>query len=93
MIKMYNRVIKVLLHIFQASEETEAERRRAQFTPPFQQLVTFVRGRVRYPQMYKDFRKDEKADFKSNRLAVGETLQDAAGELNFETEAFYTICY
>lgn len=62
---------------------TEQNRRLELFRPAFEQLVGLIRGRVRYPEDYHTWHADERADFKRLRVAVGETLLDAARELPF----------
>jgi hypothetical protein len=57
----------------------EYEQRLAKFRPPFMKLVTLIRGRVRYPDDFDAWHKDEKLDFRRSRYAVADTLVDAAG--------------
>ena len=62
----------------------ERERRRALFAPAFAQLVRNVAGRVRYPDDYGAWSRDQRADFKRARHAVGDACLDAAGVLGGE---------
>lgn len=64
-----------------AVPKDEAERRLSVFKPVFQRLVTLIRGRVRFPDDFDTWHRDEKADFKRGRVAIGDTLMDAAGVL------------
>ena len=59
----------------------EAERRLSVFKPVFQRIVGLIRGRVRFPNDFDELHRDEKADFKRGRVAVGDTLMDAAAVL------------
>ena len=53
----------------------------AAFTPAFEALVTAIAGRVAWPPGHEAWRRDERADFKRARAAVGGTLTDAAAVL------------
>ena len=59
----------------------EQQRRLNAFTPAYKQLVTMVVQHVRYPADYRNWHKDELQEFKHNRYAISETLEDAAGQL------------
>lgn len=56
----------------------EQSRRLELFRPAFEQLVGLIRGRVRFPDDFETWHHDERADFKRARIAVGDTLLDAA---------------
>lgn len=45
----------------------------------FEQLVAVVRGRVRYPEDFDTWHRDDQDEFKRSRYAIGDTLLDAAG--------------
>jgi transportin-3 len=64
-----------------AVPKEEADRRLSVFIPTFQRLITLIRGRVRFPNDFSTWHRDEKADFKRARVAVGDTLMDAAAVL------------
>lgn len=59
----------------------EYEQRLAKFRTPFMKLVALIRGRVRYPDDFDSWHKDEKLDFRRSRYAVADTLVDAAGAI------------
>lgn len=52
----------------------ERGRRIALFVPVFERLVLLIRGRVRYPSRYDQWHRDERADFKRSRYAIGRGL-------------------
>ena len=60
--------------------QAEQNRRVALYMPAFEQLVLIMRGRVRYPSDYDQWHRDERSDFKRHRMAIGDTLLDAACE-------------
>ena len=60
--------------------QAEQTRRLAVFVPAFEQLVGLIHGRVRFPDDYDQWHRDERADFKRHRVAIGDTLLDAACE-------------
>uniref|UniRef100_A0A1D2AEU2 Importin N-terminal domain-containing protein n=1 Tax=Auxenochlorella protothecoides TaxID=3075 RepID=A0A1D2AEU2_AUXPR len=62
----------------------ESRRRLAVFAPVFERLVGMVRGRVRFPDLFDSWHRDEQADFKRARVGVGDTLIDAATVLGGE---------
>ncbi|KAL4538826.1 hypothetical protein Ndes2526B_g02895 [Nannochloris sp. 'desiccata'] len=64
-----------------AVPKEEADRRVSVFIPTFQRLVTLIRGRVKFPNDFSTWNRDERADFKRARVAVGDTLMDAAAVL------------
>jgi transportin-3 len=64
-----------------AISDEEQRRRVAIFTPTFERLVSLIRGRVRFPAGFEDWHRDERLDFKRGRVAIGDTLVDAAGVL------------
>ncbi|KAG2500508.1 hypothetical protein HYH03_001285 [Edaphochlamys debaryana] len=66
-----------------AEEASERERRRQFFLPAFERLVQLIRGRVREPEVYSSWSKDEKHDFRAAREEVGDTLEDSAAVLGF----------
>lgn len=45
----------------------ESRRRLAVFAPVFERLVGMVRGRVRFPDLFDSWHRDEQADFKRAR--------------------------
>lgn len=49
------------------------------FLQGFEQLVGVVRGRVRYPDDFDSWHRDDQDEFKRSRFAIGDTLLDAAG--------------
>lgn len=51
------------------------------FLQAFEQLVNVVRGRVRYPDDFESWHRDDQDEFKRSRFAIGDTLLDAAGAL------------
>lgn len=61
-----------------AVNPAEQSRRLDLFRPAFEQLVGLIRGRVRYPDDLDTWHHDERADLKRARVAVGDTLLDAA---------------
>jgi transportin-3 len=67
-----------------ADSDAERARRRALFAPAFAQLVRNVAGRVRHPDGYASWRRDQRAEFKRARAAVGDTCLDAAAVLGGE---------
>lgn len=66
------------------STDTERARRRGLFVPAFARLVESIQGRVRYPEDFANWRKDERADFRRARYAVADTLVEAAAVLGGE---------
>ena len=56
----------------------QAEQRRQMFAPAFSKLVSLIGRRVQYPDDFKNWRKDQKADFRKARYSVADTLLDAA---------------
>ncbi|GFR52886.1 hypothetical protein Agub_g15518, partial [Astrephomene gubernaculifera] len=64
-------------------EAAERERRRQFFLPAFERLVQLIRGRVREPESYPTWSKDEKHEFRAARDEVGDTLDDSAAVLGF----------
>ena len=88
-----SRALTVGLHpqpLFASEEEEpvvareEAERRLTIFSPTFQRLITLIRGRMRYPDDFDTWHRDERSDFKRGRVAVGDTLLDAAAVVGGE---------
>ncbi|GAX77385.1 hypothetical protein CEUSTIGMA_g4831.t1 [Chlamydomonas eustigma] len=67
------------------SSDLDPERvRRAQFfRPAFEKLVTVVRGKVRYPEQWSAWSKEQHADFKRQRLDISDVIEDAVGVLGF----------
>jgi transportin-3 len=59
----------------------ESQQRVVRFTPAFRRLVELIRGRVRFPDDYESWHTDEKGEFRRGRVAVGDTLIDAAAVL------------
>lgn len=59
----------------------ESQQRVARFSPAFRRLVELIRGRVRFPDDYDSWHTDEKGEFRRGRVAVGDTLIDAAAVL------------
>ncbi|BDA46876.1 Transportin-3 [Coccomyxa sp. Obi] len=68
----------------QPASEEEMRRRVAVFTPAFEQLVTLLRGRVRFPADWDSWEQDDRDDFKHARQDVSDALLDAAGVLGGE---------
>ncbi|KAI5076843.1 hypothetical protein GOP47_0008908 [Adiantum capillus-veneris] len=64
--------------------ELEMERRVAIFRPIFELLLSLVSYRVKFPEGFETWRKDEMADFKQTRYAVADVLMDAAAVLGGE---------
>ncbi|KAH7433967.1 hypothetical protein KP509_07G095100 [Ceratopteris richardii] len=62
----------------------EMERRASIFRPIFEHIISLVSHRVKYPQGFESWRKDEIADFKQTRYAVADVLVDAAAVLGGE---------
>ena len=58
----------------------EQQRRLDAFTPAYQQLVTVVVHSVQYPSNYHEWHRDELQEFRHNRYAISEILEDAAGK-------------
>lgn len=58
----------------------EQQRRLDAFTPAYERLVTVVVHNVQYPSDYHDWHRDELQEFRHNRYAISETLEDAAGK-------------
>ena len=50
-----------------AASDSERERRRSFFKPAFERLVTLIRGRLRYPESWSSWSKEEHIDFKRQR--------------------------
>eukprot|EP00240_Pyramimonas_obovata_P002590 CAMPEP_0118943288 /NCGR_PEP_ID=MMETSP1169-20130426/38014_1 /TAXON_ID=36882 /ORGANISM="Pyramimonas obovata, Strain CCMP722" /LENGTH=723 /DNA_ID=CAMNT_0006888509 /DNA_START=206 /DNA_END=2373 /DNA_ORIENTATION=- len=71
---------KVLPRVEGGAEAAAAEqaRRVAFFKPAFVRLIQSIQGRVRYPDGFDHWRKDQKAEFKRARYMVADTLMDAA---------------
>lgn len=65
--------------------EDEVKRRVALFSPTFERLVALIRGRVRFPEDFGDWHRDERIEFKRARVAIGDTLMDAAAVLGGAT--------
>ena len=55
-----------------SDDAAEAERRRQFFLPAFERLVALIRGRVREPEGYNSWSKDEKHEFRTARDEVGD---------------------
>jgi hypothetical protein len=58
----------------------EQQRRLDAFTPAYQRLVTVVVHNVQYPSNYHEWHRDDLQEFRHNRYAISETLEDAAGK-------------
>lgn len=58
--------------------DDERQRRVALFTPTLERLVALIRGRVRFPDGFDGWHRDERQEFKRARMAVGDTLIDCA---------------
>ena len=58
----------------------EQQRRLDAFTPAYERLVTVVVHNVQYPSDYHEWHRDELQEFRHNRYAISETLEDAAGK-------------
>eukprot|EP00887_Chlorella_sp_A99_P006855 scaffold2.g6855.t1 len=58
--------------------DEERARRVAIFTPILERLVALIRGRVRFPDAFDSWHRDERQEFKRARIAVGDTLIDCA---------------
>jgi len=56
----------------------EQQRRRSFFAPAFERLVALIRGRVRFPENYELWGRNERSDFKAGRHDVGDTLVESA---------------
>ncbi|KAH9301503.1 hypothetical protein KI387_013086 [Taxus chinensis] len=67
-----------------AAIEAEKERRRTIFRPIFELLVSLVSFRVMYPLDYEELSREDLADFKRTRYAVGDILLDASSVLSGE---------
>uniref|UniRef100_A0A0D6R4R4 Uncharacterized protein n=1 Tax=Araucaria cunninghamii TaxID=56994 RepID=A0A0D6R4R4_ARACU len=65
--------------------EAERERRLNIFQPTFELLVSLVSFRVMYPQDHEELSREDLADFKRTRYAVGDILLDASSVLSGET--------
>jgi len=85
----WHALMRVLRPDYESSEETataqtrqlpapEIERRRLLFAPAFSRLVSLISGRVQYPSDFKQWRKDQRSDFRKARYSVADTLVDAA---------------
>ncbi len=61
-------------------DTAESQRRLELFKPAFSQLVALICGRVRYPDDWDTWHRDDKDDFMLQRYSVGDTLLDATGE-------------
>ena len=61
-------------------ENAESRRRLELFKPAFSQLVALIAGRVRYPDDWDTWHRDDQDEFRQQRYSVADTLQDAAGE-------------
>jgi transportin-3 len=68
-----------------ALSKEESSRRIAIFAPHLERLVVLLRTRVRFPDDFDTWHRDERLDFKHARLAVGDTLLDVAAVLGGET--------
>lgn len=53
-----------------ALTQEETQRRLGVFAPVFERLVGLVRGRVRFPDSYDSWHRDEQADFKRARCGA-----------------------
>ena len=58
----------------------EQQRRLEAFKPAYQRLVSVVVSSVQYPANYQELHRDEMQDFRHDRYAFTETLEDAAGQ-------------
>ena len=58
----------------------EGQRRLELFKPAFSQLVALICGRVRYPDDWDTWHRDDRDEFRQQRYSVADTLLDAAGE-------------
>lgn len=58
----------------------DSRRRLELFKPAFSQLVTLICGRVRYPEDWDTWHRDNRDEFKQQRYSVADTLLDAAGK-------------
>ncbi len=61
-------------------DTAESQRRLQLFKPAFSQLVALICGRVRYPNDWDTWHRDEKDDFMHQRFNVADTLLDATGK-------------
>ncbi|GLJ30869.1 hypothetical protein SUGI_0613730 [Cryptomeria japonica] len=68
----------------EAAIEAEKERRLTIFRPTFELLVSLVSFRVMYPHNYERLSREDLADFKRTRYAVGDILLDASSVLSGE---------
>lgn len=66
------------------AHNAEQQRRLDAFTPAYQQLVTVVVHNVQYPSDYHEWHRDELQEFRHNRYAISETLEDAADVLGWQ---------
>lgn len=64
-----------------AISKEESKRRIGIFRPYFERLVISLRTRVRYPDDFDEWHRDERIDFKNGRVAIGDTLLDATAVL------------
>ena len=61
-------------------DRAEGERRLELFKPAFSQLIALICGRVRYPDDWDTWHRDDRDEFRQQRYSVADTLLDAAGE-------------
>jgi len=59
----------------------ESEKDKAPFYPAYTQLVTLIRGRVRYPEDWATLHDEAKKDFRNSRYSISDSLLDAASDL------------
>eukprot|EP00889_Picochlorum_renovo_P003406 jgi/Picre1/30436/NNA_005800.t1 len=64
-----------------ALPEQEAQRRLDAFCPSFKRLVEILSRRIEYPVDWDGWHRDEKNDFKYNRMVVGDLLLDSTDVL------------
>lgn len=64
-----------------ALPEQEAQRRLDAFCPSFQCLVEILSRKIEYPVDWDSWHRDEKNDFKYNRMVVGDLLLDSTDVL------------
>lgn len=63
-----------------AVQEEQRRQRVSIFAPAFSRLVEVIRGHCRYPDNWRSLDRAERSEFKRSRIAIGDTLTDAAGE-------------
>ena len=71
-------------------DTAENQRRLELFKPAFSQLVALICGRVRYPDDWDIWHRDDKDDFMLQRYNVADTLLDATGE---GSSVLTYVCY